>query len=139
MAVAESNGHGSQGGHGSHGASTEPAGVSTGVVLQFAVVLVVVSVVCMGLVGSFFFFLERRTEATEARPMPVEIEHPVTAQQRLPPEPRLEIDPQTGLAALQAAETERLRTYGWVDKQNGVVRIPIDRAMALMVEREQKK
>jgi hypothetical protein len=122
-----------------HGASTEPAGVSTGVVLQFAVVLVVVSVVCMGLVGGFFFFLERRTEATEARPMPVEIEHPATAEQKLPPEPRLEIDPQEGLAALQTAENERLASYGWVDKPNGVVRIPIERAMALMVEREKTK
>jgi hypothetical protein len=122
-----------------HGVSTEPAGVSTGVVLRFAAILSVVSVVCMGLVGGFFFFLERNTEATEARPMPVEIEHPATAEQRLPPEPRLEIDPQASLAALQAQEKERLGTYGWVDKPNGVVRIPIDRAMALMVEREKKK
>lgn len=122
-----------------HGASTEPAGVATGVVLKFAVVLAVVSVVCMGLVGGFFFFLERRTEATEARPMPVETEHPATAEQRLPPEPRLEIDPKGGLAALQAMENERLASYGWVDKPNGVVRIPIDRAMVLMAEREKKK
>jgi hypothetical protein len=120
-------------------ASTEPPGVSTGIVLKFAVVLTVVSVVCMGLVGGFFFFLEKNTEATEARPMPVEIEHPATAEQKLPPEPRLEIDPQASLAALQAAENERLTTYGWVDKPGGVVRIPIDRAMALMVERETKK
>ncbi|HEV2065157.1 MAG TPA: hypothetical protein VGS00_11485 [Thermoanaerobaculia bacterium] len=122
-----------------HGAATEPSGVSTGMVLQFAVVLAVVSVVCMGLVGGFFFFLERRTEATEARPMPVETEHPATAEQKLPPEPRLEIDAQAGLAALQAAENERLTSYGWVDRQNVVVRIPIERAMALMVEREKKK
>jgi hypothetical protein len=122
-----------------HSPMTEPAGVATGVVLQFAVVLAVVSVVCMGLVGGFFFFLERRTEATEARPMPVEIEHPATAEQKLPPEPRLEIDPQAGLAALQAAENERLTSYVWVDRQNNVVRIPIERAMALMVEREKKK
>ena len=125
--------------HGGHAAATEPAGVSTGMVLKSGVALAAVSVVCMGLVGGFFFFLERRTEATEARPMPVETEHPETAEQRLPPEPRLEIHPQASLAALQAAQNERLTSYGWVDKPNGVVRIPIERAMALMVEREKKK
>lgn len=124
--------------HNGRGASTEPAGVSTGIVLEFAIVLALVSVVCMGLVGGFFFFLEKNTEATEARPMPVATEHPATPEQMLPPEPRLEIDPQASLAALQAAENERLSTYGWVDKPNGVVRIPIDHAMALMVEREKK-
>jgi hypothetical protein len=132
MAGTEQQKHG-------HGASTEPAGVATGVVLRFAVVLAVVSVVCMGLVGGVFFFLEKRTEATEARPMPVETEHPATAEQKLPPEPRLEIDPRAGLAVLQARENERLASYGWVDKPNGVVRIPIERAMALMVEREKTK
>ena len=119
--------------------STEPAGVETGVVLKFAVVLTVVSVVCMALVGGVFFFLERETEATEARPMPVETEHPATAEQRLPPEPRLEIDEKTALARTQAAENLRLTTYGWVDKRSGVVRIPIARAMELMAERESKK
>ncbi len=107
--------------------------------LKFGVVLAVVSVVCMGLVGGVFFFLEKQTSETEARPMPVEVEHPATAEQKLPPEPRLEIDPRASLAAVQAAENERLASYGWVDKPNGIVRIPIDRAMALMVEREKKK
>lgn len=121
------------------GGSTEPAGVDTGMVLKFGVVLALVSVVCMGLVGGFFFFLEKDTEATEARPMPVEIEHPATAEQKLPPEPRLEIDEKADLALTQAAENERLTSYGWVDKPSGVVRIPIERAMELMAEREKKK
>jgi hypothetical protein len=34
-----------------------------------------------------------------------------------------------------AAETRRnLHTYGWVDRSAGVVRIPIDRAMAILEE-----
>ena len=28
-----------------------------------------------------------------------------------------------------------LNTYGWVDKQNGIVRLPIDRAMELLLQR----
>lgn len=38
-------------------------------------------------------------------------------------------------AALRAAETELLNTYGWIDQEAGVVRIPIDRAMELIAER----
>ena len=28
-----------------------------------------------------------------------------------------------------------LNTYGWIDRQNGVVRLPIDRAMELLLQR----
>jgi hypothetical protein len=34
----------------------------------------------------------------------------------------------------RAARQERLRTYGWVDRRQGVVHLPIDRAMELVVE-----
>lgn len=122
-----------------HGVSAEPDRVATGVVIRFAVVLTAVSIVTMGLVWGFFFFLEARTRETEARPMPVETEQPRTAEQKLPPEPRLEIDPTANLGRLRTQENARLTSYGWVDKPAGVVRIPIERAMALMVEREKKK
>jgi hypothetical protein len=35
-----------------------------------------------------------------------------------------------------ASEEQTLHSYGWVDKSAGVVRIPIDRAMELMVEKQ---
>jgi hypothetical protein len=28
-----------------------------------------------------------------------------------------------------------LNTYGWIDRQNGIVRLPIDRAMQLLLQR----
>lgn len=37
------------------------------------------------------------------------------------------------LAELQAADTAALTTYGWNDKAKGVVRIPITRAMELVL------
>ena len=37
------------------------------------------------------------------------------------------------LGELQKRDALRLNSYGWVDKENGVVHIPIDRAMELMV------
>ena len=38
------------------------------------------------------------------------------------------------LKDIQARDTEALNTYGWVDKEKGVVRIPIERAMELEVQ-----
>jgi hypothetical protein len=34
--------------------------------------------------------------------------------------------------------TGRLQTYGWTDRKTGTIRIPIDRAMDLIVEEQQK-
>jgi hypothetical protein len=55
--------------------------------------------------------------------------------EQLPPEPTLEISPRANLAELRAAENQALETYGWVDKERGVVRIPIERAMEIIAER----
>jgi hypothetical protein len=52
-----------------------------------------------------------------------------------PSAPRLQIDPTADLAALRRAETERLSGYGWVERTQGVVHIPIGRALGLTAER----
>jgi hypothetical protein len=49
-----------------------------------------------------------------------------------PPEPRLQTAPAADLRALRAAEDAELHGYGWVDRQAGVVHIPIERAMELV-------
>lgn len=121
-----------------HGVSVEPDRVSVGPIVKFAVTLTVVSLVTMVLVWGLFRLLEARTRATEAGPTPVEAERPRTAEQKLPPAPRLEIDATASLARLRAEENARLTSYGWVDKPAGIVRIPIDRAIELMVEREKQ-
>jgi hypothetical protein len=46
-----------------------------------------------------------------------------------PPAPRLQVDPEEDLARLRAAAEARLESYGWVDRQKGVVHIPIEQAM----------
>jgi hypothetical protein len=52
-----------------------------------------------------------------------------------PPPPRLQTDPAADLAAVRRAEAARLSGYGWVQRTQGVVHIPIARALALTVER----
>src|SRR5437762_1164629 len=39
------------------------------------------------------------------------------------------------LKQLRATEDAVLTTYGWIDRKNGIVRIPIDRAMDLLLQR----
>jgi hypothetical protein len=43
--------------------------------------------------------------------------------------------PVTDLAAMRDAEQRALTTYGWVDPQKGIVRVPIDEAMKLTLQR----
>jgi hypothetical protein len=51
------------------------------------------------------------------------------------PAPRLQSDPAGELEAFQAAQRQALDGYGWVDQGQGLVRIPIERAMALLAAR----
>ena len=51
------------------------------------------------------------------------------------PAPRLEVKPGASLADLRAAEDADLNSYGWVDRTAGTVRIPIGRAMQLVLKR----
>lgn len=43
--------------------------------------------------------------------------------------PALQINAPADLVAHRAAEQQQLTSYGWVDRQAGIVHIPIDRAM----------
>lgn len=52
-----------------------------------------------------------------------------------PPPPRLQTHVSAELATLRAAETAQLSGYAWADRPAGTVRIPIDRALALIAER----
>jgi hypothetical protein len=51
------------------------------------------------------------------------------------PQPRLEGDERREINDFREQEEQTLNSYGWVDQQAGVVRIPIDRAMQLMAQR----
>ena len=55
--------------------------------------------------------------------------------QREFPEPRLEDNERTELAPFRYQEEQILNSYGWVDQNAGVARIPIQRAMDLIVQR----
>jgi hypothetical protein len=51
------------------------------------------------------------------------------------PQPRLQVDAPNELRQLRAAEQATLDSYGWVDKEAGIVRIPVDRAMEILAKK----
>lgn len=54
---------------------------------------------------------------------------------RLPPQPLLQVHPVKDLHELREAEAAILDHYGWVDKNAGLVRIPVQRAIDLLAAR----
>ena len=51
-----------------------------------------------------------------------------------PPEPRLQTAPAADLAAYLAKERKLLGSYGWVDREHGIARIPIEEAMRRLAQ-----
>ncbi|MGZ4964857.1 MAG: hypothetical protein ACXWIU_04760 [Limisphaerales bacterium] len=49
--------------------------------------------------------------------------------------PRLQISPPADLSKLREEEAQELNTYGWINQTAGVVRIPVDRAMELVLQK----
>lgn len=69
---------------------------------------------------------------------PVKMDHEPTAMEMervLPPKPRLQVNQQLDLKQVREHEQQILHSYGWVRKESGTVRIPIDRAMDIIAER----
>lgn len=70
-----------------------------------------------------------RFESTRPRPTPVTLVNPSDT----PQPPNLWIAPVADMANFQAQEADTLTSYGWVDEENGVARIPITQAMQLLI------
>ena len=51
------------------------------------------------------------------------------------PYPLLQVDPARDLDQFRVREEAALNSYGWIDRTSGIVRIPIKRAMELLVQR----
>jgi hypothetical protein len=58
--------------------------------------------------------------------------------ERPPPEPRLQVAPQRDIGVMRAEEQAILQSYGWVDRQAGIVRIPIAHAIDLLADKAEQ-
>lgn len=64
---------------------------------------------------------------------------PATATATHMPSPPLQSAPAVDLRALREQKRALLNEYRWVDRRQGVVRIPIEQAMALLIARSPAK
>jgi hypothetical protein len=108
----------------------EYSDVNVRAVLGFGLGLIVVAILVHGLVWLMFDYFSARAETTARQ-------YPLAAGEssRLPPEPRLQTNPREDLRELREGEDRLLTEYQWVDRNAGIVRIPITDAMRLTIER----
>jgi hypothetical protein len=109
----------------------EPSDVDASSLLKYGFWLVVTTAVVVVLLWRLYFVFVAR-EAARQPPPPV---MKVDPEAMTVPLPNLQTLPTLDLTAFRAREDSVLHSYGWVDKEAGVVRIPIEEAMRLLVER----
>lgn len=116
--------------------------MTAGSVLYFLLTLAVVTVICMFGLRGLYAFLDHRVRATQSEVNPLVTNAPEDTRHVAPaypqtafPTPRLEEDERGQLNGIRLDQDNTLYSYGWVDEKNGTVRIPIERAMDLLVQR----
>lgn len=99
-------------------------------VLRFLVgIAVTTTVVCFLLLG---FYRAMRSYVANQQPPPPHLKF---EEKREPVGPKLQTQEAEDYQIVAKGQEQLLTTYGWVDPEQGVVRIPIEDAMKLVVER----
>ena len=120
------------------GATHETSDVHIGTLVKFIVILAISCVLILIAMKVYSNFLEGQEEQAELPPAS-RVNPPGT--RRLPPIPRLQGAP--GSEQLPLDEMKKVReeqqlavtSYSWVDKNAGIVRIPIEEAKKIILER----
>ena len=103
-----------------NGAGHEQSEVSVRmIVVSLAILLIGTFLAAMLVVGIFQYFSHAYHPEETAK----------QTKQTIPPEPRVEVEPWQQLQTVHAREDHILTSYAWVDKKEGVVRIPVDQAI----------
>src|SRR4029453_4064867 len=113
----------------------EPNTVNIPGVVKFLIWLsVAVMVVALLMWGLLHYFDKRK--AQEAPPP-----SPLAPEVRVPPEPRLQgapgsvSSPAADIRRFREQEDQMLNSYGWIDQQRGIIRIPIEQAKKLIEQK----
>lgn len=114
------------------GAQYEHTDIDPSVGYKFGLWLAVSMIIGAGIVYGTYVVLDRmatsRDQATQQFPLSV-------GKSQEPPTPRLQTQPFKDVYQLKTEQLGALHAYGWIDKANGVVHIPIERAMELTLQR----
>jgi hypothetical protein len=113
----------------------EPNTVNIPAVVAFLVALAASIVVAVLLLRGLLVYFDARKAEEEPPPSPL------ATGVRLPPAPRLQgapgsvRSPTEDIRRFREQENQMLDSYGWTDRRNGVIRIPIERAKELIEQR----
>ncbi len=113
------------------GSTYEHTDASVRIIVKFLMWLAVSAVVIhVGLGFLYALLIERSMERGEPR-------YPMAAAvaEQLPPAPRLQQFPHNDLYEFRMDEERLLEHYGWMNKDAGIVHIPIEQARRLPLER----
>jgi hypothetical protein len=124
---------------GTHG-SYERQDLSPRGVIYFFVGLAVALVIIYFIVFGIYRVLDSYNKQNQATMSPMVAPRADTravapADTQAFPQPRLEESERTELREFIEDQDRMLATYNWIDKDKGIVQIPIDRAMDLIVQR----
>ena len=111
------------------GSSYEHTDANVWVIAKFGIWLAVTAVAVHLGIGLMWTMLIKQADVTR------EPQYPLATEPRLPPEPRLQQFPANEIDVFRRGENTRLSSYGYVNKEAGIVHIPIDEAMRLTIER----
>lgn len=99
-----------------------------GSVIYFAIgLLVTLGAILVSMRFVFDFFASTQSLGPPATPF--------EDVRQLPPQPRLQPEPRRDLSELRASEDSILNSYAWVDQKAGIVRIPVERALELSIQK----
>jgi|SRR5947209_6129895 len=91
-----------------------------------AAIVITAIVLHAGLYWLFDEFRDTAAESGRVKKKQEQVEQPAGGQ------PKLQVDPATEINQFRDEENKKLTTYGWVNKDNGIVHIPIEQAMKLV-------
>jgi len=94
----------------------------------FAFALAVMLAAVLPLVVWIFWQLESMSKKHDVAPTPI-----ASPDERRGP--RLQSQPAAELQQFRQAENQRFGSYRWIDREQGVLQIPIERAIELLAER----
>lgn len=113
----------------------EAADVNVKGVIWFLIGLVITIVICYSILNAVFRHFTRLAAIQDQQIRSLSVVPSIASQHPYFPEPREQFSPQLDLESFRAHQERELNSYGWIDRQAGVVRIPIDRAMDLILQR----
>jgi hypothetical protein len=94
-------------------------------------IMFVLGLAIQGILAGFLNSLKQRSPPTDSwRP----VARTARAESTNPPLPRLQVSPPRDLQAFQKRQEQELNTYGWINRTARVVRLPIERAMELVLQ-----